>query len=131
VDTLVFFFDRTFGTRLPKAINSLQPEEFKVKWHQEEGFKDNTPDDEWMNIVGPRRWICLSQDRQWHLRETELLAIKQHAIKCFYFPNIHRWITMCQIASRHKKIIELARNNSGPFVYELKGNNQLYQIKLP
>jgi hypothetical protein len=111
-------------------MHSLAPP-VTIKWHQGEGFADNAPDDAWMNIVGPRKWICLSQDRKWHLRAAELLAVKQHAMKCFYLPNVHRWVTMCQLASRHKKIMELSRANAGPFVFELKGNLQFYRIKLP
>ena len=130
MDTLVFFFDRTFGTRLPKALASLDTP-FTVKYHQSEGFRDNMPDDEWLGIIGPRKWICLSQDRKWHLVQAELLAIKQHAIKCFYLPNVHRWTTMCQITARHETIMNLSRANAGPFVFELKGNSRFYPVKLP
>jgi PIN like domain len=132
VDSLVFFFDRTFGTRLPKALASLKPPVL-IKWHQEEGFAKDAPDDEWMAVVGPRKWICLSQDRKWHLVPSELLAVKQHAMKCFYLPSARtdRWITMCHIASRHEKIQELARENAGPVVFEMKANRQFYRIKLP
>lgn len=132
MDTLVFFFDRTFGTRLPKALASLKPP-VKIKWHQEQGFAMDMPDDEWMAVVGPRKWICLSQDRKWHLNDSELLAVKQHAMKCFYLPsaNTDRWVTMCHIASRHEKIQELARKHNGPFVFEMKANRQFYRVKLP
>jgi hypothetical protein len=132
VGTLVFFFDRTFGTRLPKALNSLKPPVL-IRWHQEEGFAHDTPDDQWMSVVGPRRWICLSQDRKWHLVESELLAVKQHALKCFYLPsaNTDRWVTLCHLVSRHEKIQALAREQDGPFVYEMKANRQFYRIKLP
>jgi hypothetical protein len=132
VDTLVFFFDRTFGTKLPQALLSLKCPAL-IKWHQSEGFAHDTPDDVWMNVVGPRKWICLSQDRKWHLNDNELLAVKQHAMKCFYLPsaNTDRWITLCHIVSRHEKIMELARENDGPVVFEMKGNRQFYRIKLP
>jgi hypothetical protein len=130
VDAIVFFFDRTFGTKLPRALHSLKCP-FLVKWHQDEGFRDNTPDDEWMNVVGPRKWICLSQDRKWHLNQSELLAVKQHSMKCFYLPNADRWVTLCQLASRHQKIMELSRTHAGPFVFDMKGNRQFYRIKLP
>jgi PIN like domain len=132
VDTLVFFFDRTFGTRLPKALASLKPPVL-IKWHQEQGFPKDMPDDEWMAVVGPRKWICISQDRKWHLVPSELLAVKQHAMKCFYLPTAQtdRWITMCHIASRHKRIQDLARANVGPIVFEMKANRQFYKVKLP
>jgi hypothetical protein len=132
VDQLVFFFDRTFGTRLPKALASLKPPVL-IRWHQEQGFALNMEDDAWMAIVGPRKWIVLSQDQKFHLRQNELLALKQHAIRCFYMPCAQddRWVSMCHIASRHSKIMHLARNNAGPFVFEMKDNRQFYPVKLP
>jgi hypothetical protein len=132
VDTLVFFFDRTFGTRLPKALNSMKPP-MLIKWHQEEGFAQNMPDDEWLAIVGPRKWLVLSQDRKFHLLENETLAIKQHAIRCFYLPaaNQDRWTSLCHIVSRYNKIQELARTQKPPFIYEMKANRQFYPVKLP
>jgi hypothetical protein len=90
------------------------------------------PDDQWMAVVGPRRWIVLSQDRKYHLLQNELLAIKQHSIRCFYLPCASqiRWDSLCHIVSRHQKIIQLARTTPGPFVYEMKGNRQFYKVKL-
>ncbi len=84
-----------------------------------------------MNVVGPRKWICISQDRKWHLNDSELLAVKQHAMKCFYLPNIDRWTTLCHFVSRHEKIMSLARANNGPVVFEMKANRQFYPVKLP
>jgi len=91
------------------------------------------PDDEWLNIVGPRRWIVLSQDRKFHLYPNETLAIKQHGIRCFYLPsaNTDRWIALCHIVSRYEKIQELSRTKNPPFIYEMKQNRQFYPVKLP
>jgi PIN like domain len=132
VDTLVFYFDRTFGARLPKAIHSMQPP-FLVKWHQEEGFANDMEDDAWMGIVGPRKWIVLSQDRKFHKLQAELLAIKQHSIRCFYMPMAreNRWTSLCHIAWRWEKIQQIARSQTPPFIYEMKGNRQFYKIRLP
>lgn len=131
MDTLVFFFDRTFGCRLPKALHAMQPP-FKVKWHQEEGFPQDMPDDEWMAKIGPARWVVLSQDRKFHKLPAELLAVKQHSIRCFYLPNKQdRWFSMCHIVSRYEKIQEIARREAPPFIYEMKSNRQFYKVKLP
>jgi hypothetical protein len=104
-----------------------------IKWHQEQGFANDMPDDEWMAIVGPRKWICISQDRKWHVNQNELLAVRQHAMKCFYLPShqTDRWTTMCCLASRHQKIQALARAHAGPFIFEMKSNRQFYPVRLP
>jgi hypothetical protein len=132
VDTLAFFFDRTFGKRLPKALHSMKPPTL-IKWHQEEGFAHNMPDDEWLSIVGPRKWVVLSQDRKFHLLENGLLAVKQHSIRCFYLPSVKedRWTSLCHFVWRNEKMRELARIQPGPFIYEMKGNRQFYKVKLP
>lgn len=104
-----------------------------IRWHQDEGFAKNMPDDEMFGIVGPRQWVVVSQDRKWHLLENELLAIKQHSIRCFYLPsaNENRWTTLCHLTARHHKMQDLARSGKGPFIYEMKTNRQFYRVKLP
>lgn len=118
--------------RLPKALASMKPP-MLIKWHQEQGFAQDMPDDEWLAIVGPRRWVVLSQDRKYHLLENEMLAIKQHSIRCFYLPcaSEDRWVSLCHFVSRYGKIMEIARTQQPPFIYEMKGNRQFYKIRLP
>ena len=91
------------------------------------------PDDEWMNRVGPARWIVFSQDRKFHKLEAEILAIKQHSIRCFYMPmaNENRWKSLCHIAWKHEKMMEMAYNQAAPFIYEMKGNRQFYKVRIP
>jgi hypothetical protein len=117
---------------MPKAIHSMQPP-FLVKWHQEEGFANDMEDDAWMGIVGPRKWIVLSQDRKFHKLQAELLAIKQHSIRCFYMPMAreNRWTSLCHIAWRWEKMQQIARNETPPFIYEMKGNRQFYKVRIP
>jgi hypothetical protein len=106
---------------------------FLVKWHQEEGFASDLHDDAWMAIVGPRKWVVFSQDRKFHKLPAELLAIKQHAIRCFYLPmaNENRWTSLCHFAWRFEKMQHLARTQSAPFIYEMKANRQFYKVELP
>ncbi|QKD16811.1 hypothetical protein HGP13_17990 [Mesorhizobium sp. NZP2077] len=82
---LTFYFDRTFGIRLPGALRTIRPPA-KIRWHQDEGFPVDMQDDDWMAVIGPRRWVVLSQDRKWHKVEIEANAVKQHGLRCFYFP---------------------------------------------
>lgn len=110
----------------------MQPP-FKVKWHQEQGFAQDLDDDKWMAIVGPAKWVVFSQDRKFHLLPNEILAVKQHSIRCFYMPmaNEDRWKSLCHIAWRWEKMQEIARNEAAPFIYEMRGNRQFYKVKIP
>jgi hypothetical protein len=110
----------------------MQPP-FLVKWHQEQGFADALEDDKWLGIVGPANWVVLSQDRKFHKLPAELLAIKQHNIRCFYMPMArqNRWLSLCHIAWRWVKIIEIAKTQAAPFIFEMKDNRQFYKVELP
>jgi PIN like domain len=57
---------------------------FEVKHHRGEGFAPDMPDDEWLAIVGAKKWIVISHDAKWHREEGPLMAIQQHRISCFY-----------------------------------------------
>jgi len=128
---LTFYFDRNIGKRLPEALVHLQPP-FDVRWHQKEGFRHDMPDDEWMEIVGPKGWIVLSQDWKFHLREVEIEAVKQHSIKCFYLPGsgATKWDTYCQLIRSHKRLMELADAEVAPFIFDVKRNGHLKRIVL-
>ncbi len=102
----------------------------KVKWHQEQGFAHNMPDDEWLEIVGKRGWVVVTQDRKFHMIEAEKMAVIQHKVKCFYLPSNGRWEALCSIIQKHKKMIELSVTLDAPFIFELKGRNRFYNIKL-
>jgi hypothetical protein len=132
VDSLTFYFDRTFGKRLPRALNDLRPP-VQIHWHQEQRFPQDMPDDEWLSIVGQKRWVVLSQDRKFHIRDNEAKAIKHYAVRCFYLPCAQqsRWMSLCHIVKRHVKMQELAALKGAPFIFELKNNGQFYSVKLP
>lgn len=132
MEPLTFFFDRTFGKRLPRALFSMKPP-MEIHWHQEQKFPQNMPDDEWLDIVCRRKWVVLSQDRKFHVLETEAAAIKQHQGRCFYMPcaSEDRWISLGHFVRRHQRMMGLARSEAVPFIYELKGNGQLYRVRFP
>lgn len=130
--SLTFFFDRTFGCRLPKALASLKPP-VRIRWHQDEGFPNEMPDDEWMAIVGPKKWVVLSQDRKWHTIEAEAAAIKQHGLRCFYFPcaSDDRWVSLSHFVRRQQRMQDLSHKMNPPFIYHLKRNGRFYPVPLP
>ncbi len=128
---LTFYFDRTFGKRLPGALNQLGPP-MKIEWHQKQKFAQNMPDDQWMSVVGPRGWVVISQDRKFHVNKNELQAIKQHNIKCFYFPcaSDPLWESLGYFVRRHKKMMDIASSKAAPFIFDLKKNGQFYKVSL-
>lgn len=129
---LTFYFDRTFGKRLPQALHSMNPP-VNIRWHNSESFRPNMPDDEWLGIVGPKRWVVLTQDRHFHTVPIEAAAIKQHGVRCFYLPcaSQTRWVSLCSFIRRYEKLIHMATDNAAPFIFELKSTGRFKKIKLP
>jgi hypothetical protein len=128
---LTFFFDRNIGKKLPEALLHLNPP-FEVRWHQKEGFAHNTPDDEWMAVIGPKRWVVVGQDWKFHLRDQELAAVRAHQIKCFYLPGSgsSRWDTYCQFIRSHKRLMAYAESRDPPFIFDLKLNGHLRPVPI-
>lgn len=128
---LTFYFDRNIGTKLPQALTQLRPP-FDVKWHVKEGFRDDMPDDEWMAVIGPKNWVVVGKDWKFHLIDTELAAIRQHAIKCVYLPGSGqtRWETYCRFIRSHKRILEKCSGEKAPLILDLKMNGHIKEINI-
>ncbi len=128
---ITFFFDRNIGVKLPQALTHLKPP-FEVRWHQKEGFRHDTPDDEWMHTIGPRGWVVVGQDWKFHIRDSEKEAIKQHSIKCFYLPGSGstKWETYCRFVRSHQRLIRRAEEEAAPFIFDLKANGHLKAVPL-
>ena len=129
---LTFYFDVNFGTRLPKALRHLRPP-VDIEWHQNQRFRQDMPDDEWLAIVGKKDWIVFSHDRKFHTEAMESAAVKQHNVGCFYLPaaNDPVW-DKCSIFIRSfNRIRKLAVATEKPFIFDLKRNGHLKKIDLP
>ena len=127
---VTFYFDRNIGKKLPQALRHLNPP-FEVKWHNEEKFPHDMPDDEWLAIVGPGKGTVITQNWKYHLREPELRAIKDHNVKCFYLPasGASKWDLYCLFVKSHKRIIEFSKSHSAPFVFDLKSNGHIKTVQ--
>ncbi len=123
---LVLYFDRNFGKRIPGALSKLRPP-FEVRWHQGEGFPQNMPDDEWLEVVSKKNWIVFTQDIKFHIIEHEAEAIKQHAARCIYFPgaNDGMWKKLCLFFRYHEKVMRAVEGEAPPYIFELSGSGRL------
>lgn len=129
MDALTLYFDRNFGKRLPNALYKLRPP-VKIRWHQGERFAQDMADDEWMEKVGAQNWIVLTQDLKLHLIEHEIQALKQHNIRCFYFPDaqIGMWKTLGIFMRTHERIIALAQSHEAPFIFKVQNNGSIKPV---
>lgn len=95
-------------------------------------FPPETPDDEWLSVVGAKGWIAFSHDRKWHHEQPVLSAIKQHKIGCFYLWGAEclTWDKLCFFVQHWQKIVELAQSTPKPFVYYVNKRGQFEKVNL-
>ena len=127
---MTFFFDRSLGVVIPKALKRLKPP-VGVEYHQEH-FAQDARDDVWLPSVGARGWVVVSQDYRYHLRQTELAAIKQHGMGCFYLwgSDAGKWETMRVFAKAYDRIVDAATLATRPFVFRILKPGSLKQIQI-
>ena len=126
---LTFYFDRNFGTRLPKALAWVKPP-VKIEWHQNQRFPQEMPDDEWLEIVGKRGWVVFSHDRKFHSEATEIAAIQQHSVGCFYLPGASEstWRKLSIFVRAFGRIFEITKSQSPPYVYDVRLNGRIKKV---
>lgn len=127
---MTFFFDRSIGVSIPKALRLLKLP-VGIEFHQEH-FPPDEHDDIWLNLVGTWGWLVVSQDYSFHLRETELEAIKQHDMGCFYLwgADAGRWATMRVFAKAYDKIVTTSGVAIRPFVYDVWKSGALHEVAI-
>jgi len=128
VDKLTFYFDRNFGKRFPEALWRADPP-FHIEFHHSprNRFPPETPDDEWLSLVGSKGWFAFSHDRKWHEEQPALLAIKQYKIGCFYLWGAESptWDKMCFFVKHQSSIVDAARGTPRPFVFNVNKAGRL------
>ena len=107
---------------------------FNVEYHhsKKNNFRQNMPDDEWLEICGRNGWFGFSHDRKFHEITVEAMAIRQHRVGVFYLPGANQstWDKLTYFVRAYPKIIEHAAK-SRPFLYRVHSSLRLEEIKLP
>jgi PIN like domain len=74
--SFVYFTDRDLGKRFPETLRLAG---LTVERHDDH-FKNDTPDDEWLEAVGKRGWIALSHDQRIRYKPNERDAVIRHRV---------------------------------------------------
>jgi hypothetical protein len=72
----VYFTDRDLGKRFPEILRSSG---LNVERH-EDHFAPDTPDAEWLEVVGDRGWIAITHDRRIRYKPNERDAVMLHRV---------------------------------------------------
>lgn len=101
-----------------------------MRYHDGEGFLDKMPDDEWLNVVGPKGWIVCSHDAKWQNESAARKAIEQHKIGCFYLWGASSigFFKMKSLAHNYDKIVKVCAAEKRPFIYRVTARNRLIKM---
>ena len=72
----VFFTDRDLGKKFPQILRDAG---FTVERHADH-FAADTPDEQWLETIGHRRWIAITHDGRIRYKPNELAAVMQHRV---------------------------------------------------
>lgn len=123
------YFDRCFGKNFPKALQMLRCP-FEVRSHDGERFAANMPDDEWLDIVGAKKWVVCSHDAKWQNETAALKAIQQHKIGCFYLHGASSigFFKLKSLAHNYDKMLKVCKDQNRPFIYRVTAGNRLKKL---
>lgn len=129
MESLTFYFDRCLGREFPNALRILNPP-FNVEDHWSMGFEDEKADDEWLHIVGPKKWIVCSHDKKWQGESSAVEAIIQHKIGCFYLygANSKHFFKLGSLAYNYHKIAKVLGREKRPFIYSIDKRNHVRKL---
>ncbi|MDH3692292.1 MAG: hypothetical protein OEU36_22900 [Gammaproteobacteria bacterium] len=74
-DEFVLYLDRNLGKHL--IANALRNAGHRVEIHDDH-LPIDAPDEDWISLVGTRRWVALNKDKNIRYRTAEIQAIKEH-----------------------------------------------------
>jgi len=125
------FFDYCLGKSLTGALRLLEPPSVEAYYFQE-FFTQETPDDQWLQDIGQRGWIVITQDRKLHRSPTQLAAMKAHRVGCFYLScaNDTKWRTFLLLAKALEELLRMAAETPRPFAFSVHRDGKVARVSL-
>lgn len=107
---------------------------FAVEYHHSKTnrFSQDMEDDEWLKIVGAKKWIVFSHDKKWHGEFPAIAAIKEHKIGCFYLwgASLPTWDKYRCLAIAYRRIQDRLATPR-PFIYRVTHNYRVDPVRIP
>lgn len=133
MEAITIYFDRFFGTRLPRALEHAKPP-FVVEWQHSRTnrFRQTMPDDEWLAICGQRQWVAFTHDRKFHSIEVETAAITQHNVASFALcgATSTTFDKLRYLVRSFPRMIEIVRSEQPPYLYRIDASARFQRVEL-
>jgi len=117
-----------------KAIlEALRNADLQVEPHSK-WFRHNTPDQDWLPIVGEKKWIVLMRDKAIGKRYLELNALLRSKVKAFVLVTgeLSEQVSAEIIKKAVPKIVVMIEQNDFPFIAKIHKNSavELWRTKM-
>lgn len=102
-------------------FEKLRDAGLKVEAHHVH-FKHNTRDEDWLEVVGEKKWIVFTRDKMIGRRELQLRALLNSGVKAFVLVTDDLTdLQNAEIVIRHiDKIFEMIEENRKPFIAKIR-----------
>jgi PIN like domain len=106
--SVVYFTDRDLGKRFPEILKSNG---LKVERHSDHLAPD-TPDAEWLEVVGERGWVALTHDRRIRYKTNERDAVVRHGVALLVVVGAAPFRTLPMASSRLFRALNASSSNT-------------------
>ncbi|RFP61030.1 MAG: hypothetical protein BJG00_005690 [Limnothrix sp. CACIAM 69d] len=116
-DRPIFFIDWCLGKSVAKALREVGAQ---VE-HHGDCFAQNTPDPEWLTVVGDRGWVVLTKDEAIGTNKLELGAIARAEARVFILVsgNLGRQQMAALFVEVLPKLERFSQGNQAPFIAKI------------
>ena len=127
---MIPFFDRNFGTRVPRAIRLVGRD---IRYHDEEFAAQDTPDTDIIPNVARNGWVMLTRDKKIRRRPAEVAAIRMARAKCVVLAQrsaLNAWGLLHRVVCSWEDIETIVDRSSGPFILNVYKDGRLRKVDL-
>ena len=120
----VFFIDRSLGKNIFPAI--LKKNGLKVEVHDDH-FPQNARDEKWLELVGRKKWVAVTGDREIRYNPLEKKALINAGVRTFLLMGKNK--SGEQLAGQFikgiKKINKILAGHKGPFIAKVYSDGKV------
>jgi hypothetical protein len=123
------FVDRSLGKFA--VAGSLRSAGYPIACHDDH-FKDDTPDDEWLALVGEKQWVALSADKNIRHKADLLEAVIAHKVRIVFLTSGQlSGVAQSALFSRcGRRIQDTLMSGHPPVAYGLTKDGKLSKLSL-
>lgn len=124
-----FIFDVNLSSGLVRGLREFGENVHHITEH----FKEDTPDEKWLQFLGEQGWFLITRDNRIRRRPIEKEALKRFGVGAFFLQgkNMSHWDIIRQVIRIWHRVKEKADTTSVPFAYQIsRGGRKIDRLSL-